>query len=127
DLPLAFEEIGTASEGARKLLTQLATHGELKSTAVGLINDALPAAVKRVFVSGKVDLIEVFREVRRSLLTEGKELVLFIEDLTVLHGVERELLDAIVEPAKSPDGNLCPLRVLFAVTEGHFDGLDTVR
>lgn len=127
DLPLAFEEIGTASEGARKLLTQLATHGELKSTAVGLINDALPAAVKRVFVSSKVDLIEVFREVRRSLLTEGKELVLFIEDLTVLHGVEREFLDAIVEPAKSPDGNLCPLRVLFAVTEGHFDGLDTVR
>ena len=54
-------------------------------------------------------------------------MVLFIEDLTVLHGIEREFLDAIVEPARAPDGDLCALRVLFAVTEGHFDGLDTVR
>lgn len=127
DLPLAFAEIGEASSGARRLLTQLGSIPELRSAAVGQINDALPAAVKRVFVSAQVDLIEVFREVRRELLAAGKELVLFIEDLTVLHGVEREFLDAIVEPARSPDGDLCGLRVLFAVTEGHFDGLDTVR
>jgi hypothetical protein len=127
DLPLEFAEIGEASKGARKLLQHLGAIPELRSAAVGRINDALPAAVKRVFVSGHVDLIEVFREVRREILASGKELVLFIEDLTVLHGVEREFLDAIVEPARSPDGDLCGLRVLFAVTEGHFDGLDTVR
>ena len=127
DLPLEFAEIGEASSGARRLLQHLGAIPEVRSAAVGRINDALPAAVKRVFVSGHVDLIEVFREVRREILASGKELVLFIEDLTVLHGVEREFLDAIVEPARSPDGDLCGLRVLFAVTEGHFDGLDTVR
>ena len=127
DLPLAFAEIGEASKGAQKLLKQLGAIPDLKSAAVGLINEALPSAVKRVFVTDQVDLIEVFREVRRELLASGKELALFIEDLTVLHGVEREFLDAIIEPARSPDGNLCGLRVLFAVTEGHFDELDTVR
>ena len=127
DLPLAFEEIGEASRGAQKLLTQLGSNPDLTSAAVSLINEALPSAVKRVFVSGHVDLTEIFREVRRELLASGKELVLFIEDLTVLHGVEREFLDAIIEPARSEDGELCALRVLFAVTEGHFDGLDTVR
>ena len=127
DLPVAFEEIGQASHGAQRLLTQFASVPELKAAAVDLINGALPSAVKRVFVSDQVDLVEVFREVRRELLASGKELVLFIEDLTVLHGVEREFLDAIVEPARSPYGDLCPLRILFAVTEGHFDGLDTVR
>ena len=127
DLPLKFREIGEASLGARQLLTQLASIPELLQAAVALINDALPLAEKRVSVSGQVDLIEVFREVRRSLLVEGKELVLFIEDLTVLHGVEREFLDAIVEPARSDDGVMCNLRVIFAVTEGHFDDLDTVR
>lgn len=127
DLPVAFAEIGEASKGAQKLLTQLASIPNLRSAVVDRINEALPSAVKRVFVSDQVDLIEVLREVRRELLASGKELVLFIEDLTVLHGVEREFLDAIVEPARSPEGDLCALRVLFAVTEGHFDGLDTVR
>ena len=127
DLPLQFVEMGEASEGVRELLMKLRALPALKSKAVDLINEALPSAVKRVFISDQVDLIEVLREVRRELLAAGKELVLFIEDLTVLHGVEREFLDAIVEPARSSDGDLCALRVLFAVTEGHFDGLETVR
>jgi hypothetical protein len=127
DLPLTFKEIGDTSRGARTLLGQLATIPDLLSAAVSLINEALPLAEKRVSVSGTVDLVEIFRDVRRALLAEGKELVLFIEDLTVLHGVEREFLDAIVEPARSPDGDMCNLRVIFAVTEGHFDDLDTVR
>ena len=127
DLPLAFDKIGEASRGAQKLLSQLGAIPALKSAAVGLINEALPSAVKRVFLTDQVDLVEVFREVRRELLASGKELALFIEDLTVLHGVEREFLDAIIEPARSPGGDLCGLRVLFAVTEGHFDELDTVR
>ncbi len=127
DLPLTFAEIGEASKGARTLLGKLASISDLRSRAVGLINEALPSAVKRVFVSDQVDLIAVLREVRRELLVSGKELVLFIEDLTVLHGVEREFLDAIIEPVESPNGTLCSLRVLFAVTEGHFIGLDTVR
>ncbi len=127
DLPLAFAQIGEASRGAQKLLAQMGVSAALKSAAVDLINEALPSAVKRVFVSDQVDLIEVFRDVRRELLASDKELALFIEDLTVLHGVEREFLDAIIEPARSPDGDLCGLRVLFAVTEFHFDELDTVR
>ncbi|MXW97456.1 MAG: hypothetical protein F4Y05_02465 [Acidimicrobiaceae bacterium] len=126
DLPLAFAEIGEASKGAQKLLSQL-VNPDLKSAALDLLNEALPSAVKRVFVSDQVDLIGVFRDVRKELLASGKELVLFIEDLTVLHGVEREFLDAIIESARSPGGDLCGLRVLFAVTEHHFDGLDTVR
>lgn len=127
DLPLTFEEIGNTSLGARTLLGNLATIPDLLSAAVSLINEALPLAVKRVSVSGNVDLVEIFRDVRRALRVAGTELVLFIEDLTVLHGVEREFLDAIVEPARSPDGDMCNLRMIFAVTEGHFDDLDTVR
>ena len=127
DLPLAFDKIGEASRGAQKLLSQLGAIPALKSAAVGLINEALPSAVRRLSITDQVDLVEVFREVRRELSASGKELALFIEDLTVLHGVEREFLDAIIEPALSPGGDLCGLRVLFAVTEGHFDELDTVR
>jgi hypothetical protein len=127
DFPLTFEEIGDATRGARDLLSKLATIPQLKDAAVAMINEALPAAEKRVAVSNQVDLVEVFREVRRALHSDGRQLALFVEDLTVLHGVEREFLDAIVEPAHSADGDMCSLRMIFAVTEGHFDDLDTVR
>jgi len=127
DLPLTFEEIGDATKGARDLLSKFASLAQLKDAAVAMINEALPAAEKRVAVSNQVDLVEVFREVRRALYNDGKQLALFVEDLTVLHGVEREFLDAIVEPTRSADGDMCSLRMIFAVTEGHFDDLDTVR
>lgn len=127
DLPLTFDDIGHASRGAREALLRLSSLSELRRAALELINDALPRAVKRVFLSNNIDLVAVFRDIRRELRDQGKELVLFIEDLTVLHGVEREFLDAIVEPASSSDGHLCHLRVLFAITRGHFDSLDTVR
>lgn len=127
DFPLSFEEIGDATTGAKKLLSQLAAMPPLKDMAVAMINEALPEAGKRIAVSTQVDLVEVFREVRRALHKDGKQLALFVEDLTVLHGVEREFLDAIVEPVHSADGDMCSLRMIFAVTEGHFDDLDTVK
>jgi hypothetical protein len=131
DLPLSFEDLKDASRGARELLGKMAGASSYRDGAVDMINAALPLAVKRIFVSEQVDLIEVLRDLRRALQQDGRELVLFIEDLTVLHGVEQEFLDALVEPALSPGeeakGRLCNLRVLFAVTEHHFDGLDTVR
>jgi hypothetical protein len=127
DLPLTFQEIGETSQGARNLLRQLASVGSLLSGSVDLINEALPIAEKRITVSHSVDVVEVFRELRRELHARGKELALFIEDLTVLHGVEKEFLDAIVEPVQSDEGRMCNLRMIFAVTEGHFDDLDTIR
>jgi hypothetical protein len=128
DLPLEFAELATASSGVAKFLGQLKTIPEWLEMTVTIINQVLPTAFRRVFVSSRVDLVNVFRDVRRALFVDGKELALFIEDLTVLHGVEREFLDAIVEPAvQAGEQVMANLRILFAVTDGHFDNLDTVR
>jgi hypothetical protein len=127
DMPLTIAEIGEASAVARTTLGQLQTVPALLAEAVNLINEALPTAEKHVSLTGSVNLIEVLREVRRAFRKEGKELVLFIEEMVILHSVEREFLDAIIEPARSPEGDMCELRIVFAITPGHFDSLDTVR
>ncbi len=127
DLPLMFGDIGDVTPRARNTLLSMSTIPDKRRVALEIVNDALPQAVKRVFLSNSIDLVAVFRDIRREIRQQGKELVLFIEDLTVLHGVEREFLDAIVESASSTDGELCNLRVLFAITRGHFDNFDTVR
>jgi hypothetical protein len=128
DLPSGDADLLAAGEEVRNFLNKLQTIPEYLSMSVTLINEVLPSAVRRVFISNQISLVDVLREVRRELLDRGRELVLFIEDLTVLHGVEREFLDAIVEPAVSAGKPvMAPLRVLFAVTDGHFKSLDTVR
>lgn len=127
DMPLTIAEIREASTVAQTTLGLLQTVPELLAEAVDLINEALPTAEKNISFAGSVELTEILREVRRAFRKEGKELVLFIEEMVVLHSVEREFLDAIIEPARSDEGNMCNLRIVFAVTPGHFDGLDTVR
>lgn len=128
DLPSGDAELLAAGDEVRNFLNKLQTIPEYLSMSVALINEVLPSAVRRVFISNQISLVDVLREVRRELLDRGRELVLLIEDLTVLHGVEREFLDAIVEPAVSAGQPvMAPLRVLFAVTDGHFKALDTVR
>lgn len=126
DLPTDFETLGDAHAGAKEFLRRLGGSPQYKRAGLDLLNEVLPLAARRVFLSPRVNLIELFRAVRRDLHARGQELVLFIEDFTVLHGIEREFLDAIVEPVEAPEGRMCSLRLLFAVTEGHLEGLDTV-
>lgn len=128
DLPGVETELAAAGIEVRAFLDKMQSIPEFLTMSVALINEVLPAAIRRVFISNEIDLADVFREVRCDLLSSGKELVLFIEDLTVLHGVEREFLDAIVETAvQSGEKIMAPLRMLFAVTDGHLKALDTFR
>jgi len=124
DLPMDMRRIGQAGEATQTTLRRWKGHMSFQEAAVQLINDALLSAFRQVFISNQIDLIEVFRELRRHIHQQGKgeELAFYIEDLTVLHGVEAQFLDAIVEPPKPVDGSpeMCPLRVIFAVTEHHF-------
>ena len=129
DLPLGIADAGQAAVPTQNILTLWRASPQKREAAVALINYLLPRCIRKVFLSEGVDLVAILRELRHELHEQGKELAIFIEDLTVLHGVEQAFLDAIVEPAKPPDGGptMCPLRVLFAITEGHLDTMATIR
>jgi hypothetical protein len=129
DLPLDIADAGRAAAPTQNILNAWRASPRKKEAAVALINDLLPRCIRNVFLSEGVDLVAILRELRCELHEQGKELALFIEDLTVLHGVEMAFLDAIVEPVQFTDGGptMCPLRVLFAITEGHLDTMATIR
>ena len=129
DLPLDIADAGRAAAPTQDILNNWRASPQKKEAAVALINDLLPRCIRHVFLSEGVDLVAILRELRQHLHGQGKELALFIEDLTVLHGVEMAFLDAIVETAQATDDEppMCPLRVLFAITEGHLDTMATIR
>jgi hypothetical protein len=70
---------------------------------------------------------------RRVLARKNMELVLLVEDLAVLHGLQRQLLDALITPRRKDDqaqehseseaGELCQIRAAIAVTTGVWEQL----
>ena len=121
DLPLTVANAARANKDVHALYTQLIDSSTLKAVAIELLNENLGPAVRTLFGMGGTRLSEVMLSVRRELLAQRSELVLLIEDFTVLQGIQGELLDALTEPpVRGGQQVLCPIRVALAVTTGPF-------
>jgi hypothetical protein len=124
DLPLSVADAARANKDVHVLFTQLIDSPTLREVAVELLNENLGPAVRKLFGMGGTRLFDVMLSVRRELLAEGAELVLLIEDFTILQGIQRELLDAMTEaPVREGRQVLCSIRVAMAVTTGYFTTL----
>jgi hypothetical protein len=98
--------------------------------AVELLNGIVDDAIAPLATPADTSLSELFYEVRRQLLADGRELVLLVEDFAVLAGVQRALLDAILrEGQTSGKSEACMIRTALAVTDGYFfsANLETVQ
>lgn len=121
DLPLNATRAADANKDVQMLYTQLIDSPILRQVALELLNNELGAAIRNLFGIGGTRLFDVMLSVRRELLNQKLELVLLIEDFTILQGIQRELLDAITEaPTREGKQRLCPIRVAMAVTSGYF-------
>jgi hypothetical protein len=124
DLPLKVRDIGQAAEMSRRLLGQLMTKHDLRSAAVDLLNQHLEAAIRSSSNLGAGRLYEAMLQVREEYVRQGKEIVLLIEDFALIQGVQRELLDAVTEPAiRQGMTRYAPIRTLMAVTTGYIRDL----
>ncbi|MBQ1156693.1 ATP-binding protein [Streptomyces sp. A73] len=124
DLPLEIRDIQSASGMAQKLLGAISTRGDLQGIAVDLLNKHLEAAIKSAANLGAGRLLDAMTQVREEYHRQGKEIVLLIEDFALIQGVQRDLLDAVVEAAhREGKTALAPIRTLMAVTTGYFQSL----
>jgi hypothetical protein len=77
---------------------------------------------------GRPRISTIMIAVRRVLARNKMELVLLVEDLAVLHGIQRQLLEALITPRRKESstdlgseesaGELCQIRAAIAVTTG---------
>lgn len=111
-------EIDQLAAPTRLYLPTLKKDDQLQ-IAIRCLNDVIDRAVgKLVAFAGTVSLSDVFLNIRRQLLKDGRELVILVEDFAVLAGIQGPLLDAIVREARREDEELCLMRTAIAVTEG---------
>lgn len=117
--PSYFEDAGT---DVQKLVGSVVSNKGLRSEIAALCDFYLPRAKAEVFTGQTTDLLEVFQDVRREIAQQGQELCLFIEDLVLLHGIDKQLAQALTIPASR---DLCKLRAAIAVTSGYLTSVDT--
>ncbi|MGW1914959.1 protein DpdH [Streptomyces sp. NPDC002076] len=125
DLPLDIRDIRSASGMAQRLLGTISTRGDLQEISVELLNRHLEAAIKGAANLGAGRLLDAMTQVREEYHRQGKEIILLIEDFALIQGVQRDLIDAVVEAAnREGKTTLAPIRTLMAVTTGYFGKLD---
>ncbi|GAB3446571.1 hypothetical protein GCM10027517_28990 [Phycicoccus ginsengisoli] len=115
-----FADIADAAAATRKIFTRLATSPQLQAQAVAMINDLLHVAVTRAVGLSVGDVAQAFLQMRANLVED--EIVLLIEDVALIQGVRRDLLDAIVEPGVDKGvRKYATIRTMMAVTSGYYN------
>lgn len=99
DLPLQIRDESQAAQISRNLLRHLLTNPILRTAAVDLLNQHLEAAIRSAYQLGAGRLSAAMLQVREEYARQHREIILLIEDFALIQGVQRELLDAITEPA----------------------------
>lgn len=80
------ENLSELSDGSLELRKQLAEY----------LNQFLEPVVQKCTNLRGADLEEVFKQLRRELKKSGKNLTLFIEDITSFTGIDRALVDVLI-------------------------------
>lgn len=119
DLAMSVDDTRRASKAAETVAGALASDVEARTIAAKMLNEQLDPAVSQVFGIGGSDLKDLLVEVRTELKRDGLNLLLLIEDFSIFQGIQGGLLDAITL-IPTQDNDICPMRVVMAVTTGYF-------
>lgn len=117
DLPLGGGDYLAAAQLARNAMSLIRLDGGLPK-AVEILNRSLDLAISRTLSFSGDRLIGLMTSLRRHLRRQDRELVLLIEDFARLQGIDRALLQSLLDQGSE---DLCKLRWAMAVTTGFFE------
>jgi energy-coupling factor transporter ATP-binding protein EcfA2 len=130
---LTAVDLEPLSQPAKTLLGDL-TNPQLHKEAIEMLNEVRDACLSRASGVGPMKLVGVMRQLREELYKEQPDLqvVLMIEDFTLLQGIQHDLLEAMIElPIREGRQVLAPMTTVMAVTDGFFTRMlassDTLR
>ena len=113
-----------ADPKAEKLARELMADGsgaDFSGTIAGYLNQFVNDVIQRCAGIEPGDFRQIFQDIRRELYRLGKNLTLFIEDVTSFTGVDDALLDALlVEHAgMNTEDNICRISSIVGTTSNY--------
>ncbi|WP_042883661.1 protein DpdH [Cupriavidus necator] len=130
-VPDAAAGLELVNETQQALRFLASNNGVNLTLAAEVLQEVLDPALRTIFRFTEAlqqrTIQEVVNDIRKQLLADGKELVLLIEDLAALSGIQQPLLDIMI--AESDEHGVpvrAPIRTAVAVTDGFLAGRQTV-
>lgn len=113
------------SRRALKMLENLHFYdesGELKEQLSAYLNQFIDQVVQKCTNLRGSDLKDVFLRLREELKSQGKNLTLFIEDITSFTGIDRALVEVLVTEHKGNDGEdrFCRIFSIVGITNEYY-------
>ncbi|WP_280505094.1 protein DpdH [Nocardia farcinica] len=131
DIPLEFTEdelpmdiadsarLIDAAAVTQRLFRRLSTDSRMQAEAVRILNEVLDVAITKAANIGVGNINRAFMKLREELV--GHEIILLIEDVALIQGVRRDLLDAIIETSiVQGKEKYATVRALLAVTPSYY-------
>ncbi|GJG99177.1 protein DpdH [Paraburkholderia terrae] len=125
--------LGTALRDvvSRALAWLTSANGANRTTAAEVLQDVLDPALRTIFRFTESlrqrTIQEVVNDIRAQLLKDDKELILLIEDLAALSGIQQPLLDIMISESDEKGVRVrAPIRTAVAVTDGFLSRAQTV-
>jgi hypothetical protein len=118
-LPLdeSLKDVADNAPSSLDVYQKLKGNKQHLDAALYVLNECLGAAVRRVLNFKGNDLFELMKDVRREFAQRDVELVLLIEDIAAVQGLDRQLL-ASIERSGEEFG---VLRTAMGCTVGHYE------
>jgi len=109
-------------EQARNLAAALTSQPEEKGAELaGYLNSLLNYAVSNLTTITVDQLKNMFGELRRQLRREGKNLSLFIEDITSFTGLDAGLIDVLIDQHGADNPEFCRLTSILGITDNYYN------
>lgn len=105
--------IGNNAPKVRELIDEFEEDEDLRSDAATIFNEVLADALREMTGLSDASLREIFDKIRADLNNEGKELALFIEDISVMSALDEEVFVAVEPQAR---GGLCRMIAVLGLT-----------
>lgn len=98
------------------------TGKEVAQRYADYLNTFIPKVIQRCSGIQPGDLGQIFKDIRKELYRQGKNLTLFIEDITSFTGLDLSLLDALMEVHTGLyDENICRISSIIGSTSAYVD------
>ena len=123
DLNISAVAAKGAGADAAQLASTLYSDETTRADTAAVLNQALEEAWPLLVGLQRGNLSKAMLEIRRQLRLAGRELLLFLEDLSVTQGMDAELIESLIVKPSEANDEVCALRSIIGLTNEDFRSL----